>query len=293
MLAGNGRPFDSDEHLFEVKWDGIRVVAFVSESGHRLQNRRLADITPRYPELAGLAGLPAGTVLDGEIVVLRDGKPDFELMQARWGVGDPRHVRALAAEHPVTYVAFDLLYAGGRSVMARPLAERRERLEEILGGLAIDRLVFSEGVTGAGKTFFDAAAEQGLEGVMAKRLASRYLPGRRSDSWLKVKARKLMVCAVIGFVPDGPDDLKSLIVAAPDEAGELRSVGRVGTGFGEEERARLSGLLRERPRPEPLVPTPHAGEWVEPGLYVKVRYQEKTKAGELRAPVFLEMVSDE
>jgi DNA ligase D-like protein (predicted ligase) len=290
MLAATGRPFDSDEHLFEIKWDGIRALAFVSESDHRVQNRRLADVTARYPEIAGLSRLPPGSVLDGEIVVLREGRPDFELMQARWGVTDPHQVRAIAAEHPVTYVAFDLLYVDGGSLMRRPLSERRERLDDAMAGLEDDRILLSEGVTGGGTAYFEAATEQGLEGVVAKRLESRYLPGRRSDAWVKIKRRNLLSCAVIGYVAAAPDDLRSLIVAAPDEAGELRSVGRVGTGFGAAEGARLLRLLRERPRPEPLVPSPHAGEWVEPGVYVLVRYLEKTKAGELRAPVYVEQI---
>ncbi len=190
MLAQPGVPFDSAEHLFEIKWDGTRVLAFVEKGGCRLVNRHQADMTDRYPELEFLNDLPAGTVLDGEVVVLRQGKPNFRLLLSRNQARSPLKIQFLARILPVTYVVFDLLYERYESLLAQPLSTRRERLEKLIQGCAHPRLVFSQGVVGSGKAFFAEICHQGLEGMMAKRLDSRYRPGRRTGAWIKIKPRE-------------------------------------------------------------------------------------------------------
>jgi ATP-dependent DNA ligase len=187
MLAKRGVPFDSSEHVFEVKWDGTRVLALVEQDGCRLVNRHRADVTDRYPDLGFLSTLPAGTVLDGEVVVLQNGKPSFGLLLSRNQVRAPLKIQILARILPVTYVVFDLLYERYESLLAQPLGTRRKRLEKLIQGCAHPRLVFSQGVVGPGKAFFAEICRQGLEGMMVKRLISRYRPGRRSDAWIKIK----------------------------------------------------------------------------------------------------------
>jgi ATP-dependent DNA ligase len=189
MLAQPGVPFDSSEHLFEIKWNGTRVLAFVDQDGHRLVNRHRVDVTDRYPEFGFLATLPAGIVLDGEIVVLRQGKPDFRLLLSRNQTRAPLKIRSLARVLPATYVVFDLLYDRFESLLALPLSKRRERLEKLIRRCAPPSLVFSQGVVGSGKAFFEEVCRLGLEGMMAKRLASRYRPGRRTDAWIKIKPK--------------------------------------------------------------------------------------------------------
>jgi ATP-dependent DNA ligase len=190
MLAQPGVPFDSPEHLFEVKWDGTRVLAFVENRSCRLINRHRADVTERYPELGFLNDVPAGTVLDGEVVVLRQGKPDFGLLLSRNQARASFRIQFLARILPVTYVVFDLLYDRFESLLALPLITRRKRLEKLIQGCTHPRLVFSQGVVGPGKAFFAEICRQGLEGMMAKRLVSRYRPGRRSDAWIKIKPKE-------------------------------------------------------------------------------------------------------
>jgi bifunctional non-homologous end joining protein LigD len=190
MLAKPGIPFDSAEHLFEIKWDGTRMLAFIDGDGYRLVNRWRADRTAVYPELALLVGLPAGTVLDGEVVVLRDGKPDFRQLLARENSRLDRRIRAGVRTHPVTYIAFDLLYEGFESLMHLDLRDRRRRLATMLARGYGDRLVLSQGVVGLGKAYFAEVCRLGLEGVVAKRLDSRYQPGRRSAAWIKIKPRR-------------------------------------------------------------------------------------------------------
>ena len=190
MLAKSGDPFDSPEHLFEVKWDGTRVLAFVESRGYRLVNRHRVDVTDRYPELGFLHDLPAGVVLDGEVVVLRQGKPDFGLLLSRNQARASFKIQFRARILPVTYIVFDLLYERYESLLAQPLGTRRKRLEKLIQGCAHPRLVFSQGVVGSGKAFFAEICHQGLEGMMAKRLASRYRPGRRTGAWIKIKPRE-------------------------------------------------------------------------------------------------------
>ena len=190
MLAKKAAPFDSDDYLFEVKWDGARGIALVGVGSYRLFSRRQLDITECFPELGFLRGLPPGTVLDGEVVVLERGKPDFGLLLSRLGTRGELKRRVLARTTPATYVAFDQLYEDYESLLGRSLWRRREQLERTVHGAAERGLVFSDGVRASGKAFFKEVAERGLEGVVAKRLESRYLPSSRTDAWLKIKRRQ-------------------------------------------------------------------------------------------------------
>jgi bifunctional non-homologous end joining protein LigD len=187
MLAKRGVPFDSSEHVFEVKWDGTRVLAFVESYGYRLVNRHRADVTDRFPELVFLNNLPAGIVLDGEVVVLRQGKPDFGLLLSRNQARASLKIQSLARTFPATYVVFDLLYDRFVSLLALPLRARRQRLDRVVQACDDPRLAFSEGIVGPGRAFFEAVCQKGLEGVVAKRLDGRYRPGRRA--WIKIKPR--------------------------------------------------------------------------------------------------------
>ncbi len=283
MLARLSGPFDSDRHLYEIKWDGFRTLAFVDSGGLRLMSRGGHRVTERYPELAALASFPAGTVLDGEIVIFKDGRPDFESLLRRSRARQSTAERSRAA----TYVAFDLLYSGFRSVMGEPLSRRRARLEELIQ--PGPQLSISEGIVGGGTAMYREACGNGLEGVVAKRLDSRYSPGLRSDAWRKIKSVQHAYCAIIGYLPRGEDDLQSLLVAMEEE-GSLRYAGRVGTGFSDAVRRGLAGRLAARRRRQPLVPCPEKGVWVEPGLYCRVAFADRTGAGLLRAPRFEELL---
>lgn len=294
MLARSAPPFDSEQHLFEIKWDGTRAIALVDgdDGALRLHNRNRFDLTARFPELDCLRALPPGTALDGEVVLLVDGKPDFEAVMARDKVRDAAHARRLAARHPVTYAVFDQLWDGFRDLRDEPLATRRAHLQRTLeaaGARLGSFVVFSDGVVGAGRAFFEQAAQQGLEGVVAKRLDSRYLSGQRSDAWLKVKRRESLHCVILGYVLDG-NRLTSLVVAT-DDGGTLKSVGRVGSGLTDAMCTTLLERLRALRRDTPLVPCDEReAQWVEPSLFCLVRYVERTGAGNLRAPVFVRLV---
>jgi ATP-dependent DNA ligase len=190
MLAVPAEPFDAAEYSFEIKWDGVRALAAVDASGWRMWGRERADYTARYPEFDVLRRLPAGTLVDGELVAFDpEGRPDLPRLLRRHGLTDPWRIGQAKRWCPVRYVVFDLLYHAGRCLLREPLTRRRQLLAEIVERLHVPEVIFSAGVVGAGTTLYAAALAQGHEGVMAKHLASTYRPGRRSTAWRKIKPK--------------------------------------------------------------------------------------------------------
>ncbi len=191
MLAVAGRPFDSEEHFFEFKWDGYRAGAMIENGRVRLMSRNGLDLAGRYPGLAALGRLPRGLALDGEIVAFRDGRPDFSLLQQHGPRSDPATVR---------FVAFDVLYEDFESRLDLPFSRRRQILERIVQQAHCPELVLSEGLPAEGQALYRKACEQGLEGVVSKRLSSPYASGRRNGAWVKIKRRLRIQAAIIGYI---------------------------------------------------------------------------------------------
>ena len=191
MLAVPAVPFDSAAYSFEWKWDGVRALAAVEAAGWRLWGRQQAEYTERYPELEVLRRLPAGTLVDGELVALDvEWRPDLPRLLRRHGLTSGWKIRLARHSCPVHYVLFDLLYHRGRCLLKEPLARRREVLAEVYGRLDVPEVLFSEAVVGQGKALYAAALAKGHEGVVAKHLASTYRAGRRSAAWRKIKPRR-------------------------------------------------------------------------------------------------------
>lgn len=279
-------PFRSEEYLFEVKWDGIRCVAFVDEKGRvRLQDRGLRDLTGLLPELQELGRRVEGpAVLDGELVVMdSEGRPDYHLLRRRLSRG-PEGSGKVA----LGYIAFDLLYAHGRSLLRWPLVRRRARLKRVAtsgGPVFVPDHIETEGVE-----LFEACLERGLEGVMAKHRDSPYVPGQRSPFWLKIQAVKRDDFVVVGWTAGrGREPFGSLLIAYHEE-GRLLFCGAVGGGFDEEASsaigAALGSLASERCplQPPPVITAPV--RWCRPQLVVSVRYSEWAPDGTLRFPIF-------
>jgi ATP-dependent DNA ligase len=188
MLAVAAEPFDSPEYCFEIKYDGVRALAAVDEMGWRLWGRERADYTTRYPEIDLLRRLPAGTLVDGELVAFdTDGRPDLRRLLRRHGMTDSWRIRQARHWCPVRYVLFDLLYHRGRCLMREPLVRRRDALAEVCKKLEVKEIGFSCAVIGAGTALFQAVVAARREGVMAKQLKSVYQPGKRSSTWKKIK----------------------------------------------------------------------------------------------------------
>ena len=297
MMARTGTlPRDDEDWAFEVKWDGVRAICHSEPGRMRLHSRNLLDITPRYPEVGRLnrALSHHRAVLDGEIVALdAEGKPSFGALQRRMHVGSESTVRRLAKETPVTYIIFDLLWLDGRSLMDLPYTERRARLAELELGDG-GRWRVPDYVVGHGQQLLAATEEQGLEGVIAKRLDSKYEPGRRTPAWLKIKHTARQEVVVGGWVPgDGKrrDRIGALLVGVREDDGTLRHVGRVGTGFTESELDRLAEMLRPLEREDsPFAPggpkIPRGAVFADPELVAEVEFREWTDGGQLRAPSY-------
>lgn len=295
MLAKSSGPFDDDRFLFEVKWDGTRALTFIDgpASPLRMMNRRKRDIAWRYPELRFLTGLPPGTVLDGEVVCLdAEGRPDFQRLQSREQVHTQRRADHSSRVCPATYVVFDQLYEDGRPIMDLPCTERRGRLRGLVTRVNSPRLVMSEGVEAAGVEYFNRAVGRGLEGVVAKRLDSAYLPGQRSPAWTKVKATKRDEFVVGGWLPgEGNREgrIGALLVGLPDGEGGLVYSGGVGTGFTDKELRRLKERLDPlRTTTSPFTtPLPRRDAvFVRPEVVADIEYRERTTGGILRQPSY-------
>ena len=295
MLARLGAPFDSDQHLFEIKWDGIRALSFVEADAVRILTRNGNDVTGQYPELTSLTRLPAGTVVDGEIIALEEGMPSFEaVLRTRGG-------RSRGKPRPGTgYCIFDLLYLGYEPTMGLPLEQRRQPLAELVAMAGESNVIESTPVAGAGKALFAEASERQLEGVVAKRRDSVYQPGRRGDAWTKFKKRVYDHAVVLGYLPEEGSSatdgrFRSLVVAAHRD-GKLSYAGRVGSGFDDALREQIGERLRSHPASGPLLPAPEQlpeVAWVEPRIYCLVSYVELTSAGVMRAPVFERLVEED
>jgi bifunctional non-homologous end joining protein LigD len=285
-------PGEDAQWAFEVKWDGVRAITHSQPGRIGFTSRNGNDVTAAYPELRAL-NRELGSheaILDGEIVAFDDaGRPSFQALQARMHLRGESAVRRLAEAKPVTYVLFDLLWLDGHSLMGLPYSERRARLEALkLDG---EHWRTPEFQTGEGKAFLAATREQGLEGVVAKRLDSRYTPGGRGGSWLKIKNIQRQEL-VIGGWTDGKGSRAKRIGAlhlGVNDDGALRYAGRVGTGFDAAELERLTGLLKPLARkdsPFSGAQPPRGAHFVEPRLVCEVEFTEWTKAGTLRHPSY-------
>ena len=285
-------PFSSPDYRFEVKWDGYRCLVFADPRAGRtyLQSRHGYDLTPFFPELAAVhRHLGEAVVLDGEIVALVDGRPSFAALQRR--LGRPAGTRRPQGPVPALLVLFDLLGAGGRLWLARPLAERVDGLARLFPAGSAPGLVLSQGIDGAGEAFFHRVRAQGLEGVVAKRLDSPYLPGWRTAYWQKIKAERELDAVVGGVLPGGrAAGVGTLLLGLFADDGTFRYVGHVSTGLSAAEARWFLRRLRPRPTcPFAAVPERARGQpvvWVEPALVCQVGFLEWTPQGHLRHPVF-------
>jgi len=303
MLATSGQlpsAADDGRYAYEIKWDGVRAIVRVDGGRLRIDTRNGIDATRRYPELREL-GLALGAtqcILDGEIVAFDDaGRPSFERLQRRMHVEADSAVRRIQRDVPIMFVIFDLLWLDGHLLVGRHYVERRAALDEL--SLAGSRAGPSWQVpayhVGDGAALLAASREQGLEGVVAKRLDSPYEPGRRTRHWIKVKNHQHHALVVGGWLSgDGnrAGRVGALLVGYYDDSG-LRYAGRVGSGFSEAELDRVAKQLAPLERSSsPFVdrvdgvPNARTVHFVEPRLVAQVAFTEWTHAGVIRHPVY-------
>jgi bifunctional non-homologous end joining protein LigD len=296
MLAeGGGEPFDDPGWRFEPKLDGIRALATMDTGTTTLSTRRGRDVTYQYPDLHMVHELidQVNAVLDGEIVTVdAEGKASFEALQQRMNLQNEREIKRAAAQLPVSFVVFDLLWLDGRDLTGFALEERRELLELVVE--QDHRLQLMAYVDGEGVAFVEGARTLGLEGVVAKRKGSPYAPGRRTPDWRKIKLISTQDCVILGWTPGlggRSTSFGALLVGAID-GGQLRWVGQVGTGFDHRTLERVMAALEPIERPTPPIEDPQmarlkGARFVEPQVVCEVEYHEYTRStGKMRAPSF-------
>jgi bifunctional non-homologous end joining protein LigD len=291
-------PFDDDNWLYEIKWDGYRAVSFLDGKSMRLVSRNQNDLTAAYPELHDIGNFVKArtVVLDGEIVALDDeGRSSFSLMQQRTGVGEGgRRIRRTRDDIPVIYYAFDLLYCDGYDLMRADLELRKRLLRDIISGN--DLLRYSDHYVGQGTELFAAAAQRGLEGIVAKLRTSCY-EQRRSREWLKIKIVRRQECVIGGYTdPRGArENFGSLVLGLYDDKGRLIPVGQAGSGFTGETHAqmwkRLKNLETARNPFHGKVESDRRVHYVKPELVAEIKFTEWTHEGQtggvkMRAPVY-------
>ena len=282
LIAQMQEPFNDDGWIYELKLDGCRCIGYFGQNGTCLRNKRNMELLPRFPELKGLHhSVSERTVLDGELVVLRDGVPDFFELQRRTLLTDRFKIEMAAATHPASFVAYDCLCKDGRSIMDRPLLERKEALQSSVREdslIAISRYIPTDGIG-----LFRAADERELEGVVAKRAASLYYPGRRTKDWIKFKRMADEEFVVCGYIRKNSRTFSIILGKYHD--GSYLYKGHVTLGVTKEAVGQLreSGIM-----PFAAIPAGAGNEsavWVRPDRVCTVEYMPNTKDS-LRQAVF-------
>ncbi len=289
LIAENVPPFEDEKYLYEMKWDGERCIAYLDPSeGTELRNKRQVRMLPKVPELAEIhRQVKNRCILDGELMCLVGGKPNFEAIQRRSLMSNRYKIELEAQRFPAAYVAFDCLYCDGEDLTMQPLTERKKILATAVTEsprMAVSR-VFD---AGQAMTLFEIAKQQNLEGIVAKEKGSLYFQGKRTKSWLKIKNMMDDDFVVCGYIYK--DNHMISIVLGQYSGGKLVYKGHVTLGAGGAAFARIKAQPRAiRPPFDEAIPAGHGNEdaiWIVPNLVCVVEFMHRTKNGGMRQPVF-------
>jgi ATP-dependent DNA ligase len=278
-------PFDSEKHLFEPKWDGVRCLAYLSQESVRLEGRSGNDLTPLFPELdRGIFNAPA-SVLDGEVICGNGSTSSFQLIQSRVHKGDSFAIKLASRSNPATLMVFDILELNERPVLSLALWERKMLLDSTLKDS--QRVKQSPFFEAEGRTVFQSLQKDGYEGVMAKHRSSPYLPGKRSPHWLKVKVSKVGEFLAVGLTQGAGNRAHSFgaLVLAAREGDKLIYKGEVGSGLSDTDLRQVLSLVNDAPAPA-FLPMSKRVRWIEP-IRCRVKFLDESEDGKLRFPVFM------
>ena len=305
-------PFDSEDHIFELKWGGVRALAFIEGGVVTLIGANGRDITQWYPELADLPDQIKGrtAILDGEIVALgKEGYPDFDLLRERfkaYGMAPPPR-RPEGPQGTLSFQVYDVLLANGRTLIERPLWSRKNTLHSLLSPSEV--AAATDFIDGEGVAFYEAAVEHRLEGIVAKRKDSEYVTGERSAHWQELRILETGDFVIGGYTFGGLQRTKTtprqaakrepfseLLVGAYDREGNLHHVGNVSGPFTLGEAGSILQFLSEQHTPfSPFVEAPELPRfihWCRPELVCRLRFSEWTWEGKLRFPYFVALRPD-
>lgn len=295
MLASEtGSIFSSKEWFFEIKWDGIRAISYVNDNLH-IKSRNQKELKNTFPELTELTKLTKNVVLDGEIIIMKEGKVNFQAVLKRIQLSSAKEIERIAKVNPATYVVFDILEKDGKALTHKTLIERKRILKETVA--EGNHVVISSFVEERGEDYYNEVRKRGLEGVIAKKKLSIYQPGVRSSDWLKIKKIKSCDCIICGYTPGRgirKTTFGALILGLFDGK-VLRYIGKVGTGFSQNDLESLAKLFKPLETTE--IPF-HQEElttritWLNPILVCQVGFQSVTETQKLRAPRFKGLRSD-
>ena len=283
MLLYQVEPFDDKDYIFELKLDGIRCIAYIDTKSVVLQNKRFKDVTDIYPELKEMNKcVKHKVILDGELVVLTDGKPDFYALQTRSLMTDKFRIELSAKRNPVQFVAYDIIYNNGKDLTNLPLMKRKDILSTNINegnNLSISRYIEEKG-----KAFFELAKKENLEGIVAKKKDGLYHIGKRTRDWVKIKVMQDEDLIVLGYKPDEKGNVKDLILGY-EENGELKSKGSVYLGISKEERDYIKNFAKKN-KGKAIDGKYKDVIWIKPKLIGTVQYMEETESGSMRQPVW-------
>ena len=278
-------PFDDEDYIYELKLDGIRCVAYIEPKSVVLQNKRFKDLTDIYPELSDMCKcVKKRVILDGELAVLTDGKPDFYALQKRSLMGDKFRISLAAKKNPVQFVAYDILYFDGKDLTDKPLLKRKEILSKNVKegfNLSISRYVPTNGVA-----FFELAKKENLEGIVAKKKGGLYHIGKRTSEWIKIKIMQDEDLLVLVYQPDDDGKVKDLILGYYDESGVLQWRGKVYLGVSKAEQKIIAEFAKKNTVKRPWFDKYKNVVWLKPQLVGTAHFMHETENGGMRQPVW-------
>ena len=278
-------PFDNDDYIYELKLDGIRCIAYIEPKSVILQNKRYKDVTDIYPELSNVCNcVNKQVILDGELVVLTSGKPNFYSLQKRSLMEDKFKISLAAKKNPVQFVAYDILYYDSKDITDKPLVERKEILSEAViekNNLSVSRYIEKNGIA-----FFELAKKESLEGIVAKRKDGKYHIGKRTSDWIKIKVMQDEDLLILGYQPDENGNVKDLILGYYDEKGVLNCRGKVYLGVSKEERKFILDFANKNRIARPWFEKYKNAVWLKPKLVGTAHFMHETESGGMRQPVW-------
>ena len=278
-------PFDDEDYIYELKLDGIRCVAYIEPKSVSLQNKRFKELTPIYPELSDICRcVKKRVILDGELVVLTNGKPDFYALQRRSLMTDSFRISLAAKKNPVQFAAYDILYCDGKDLTDLPLLRRKEILEKNVKegfNLSISRYVSTNGVA-----FFSLAKKENLECIVAKKKDWLYHIGKRTRDWIKIKVMQDEDLLVLGYQPDEDGKVKDLILGYYDDKGELKCRGKVYLGVSKAEQRIIGEFAKKNSVKKPWFDKYKNVVWLKPQLIGTAHFMHETENGGMRQPVW-------
>ena len=293
MLAvTKDQPFDSDEHLFEPKWDGIRCLA-ICDGGLHLYSRNRKEITQQFPEFLNIQFAKDNCVLDGEIICLdENNRPNFDAVRRRLAIKNKISMNMVKNNNSAVYMVFDILEYKNEALLSFSLQDRKSKLSSVILENAFIRN--SPVVYHRGKTLYETMLIKKMEGIMAKDISSRYEPGTRSSSWIKIRCTKREIFYVLGYTINARHTLRSIAVGELSYNNRFKYLGLVGTGLSDKLRFTLHKKLSElKIKESGPANTEEQIIWVQPRLKCSVEYLEKSHKGILRHAVFKSLLQKE